>query len=190
MKTIGVVLAGGKSSRFGEQKSLYEFDGKKMYAHVLDALKASGVCDETVVNTNKVLERHFDAPTVIDDKMYEDHGPLGGLYAVRKAFPDERLLIVSCDTPFVSPEWLKLLHSTAAAHPDHIIVSAEDGKLHPAIGIFQGAGLGEALERQLQSKQLSFKAFFEKRDVKVLDIKDTDEDPDIFRNINYKEDIE
>lgn len=190
MKTVGVVLAGGKSTRFGEQKSLYEFDGKKMYEHVRDRLEASGLCDEIVVNTNKVLEPHFDGRTVVDDERYEDHGPLGGLYAVRKAFPEDRLLIVSCDTPFVSTEWLRALHARAVSEPERIIISAEDDKLHPTIGIFQGAGLERDLERQLQSKRLSFKAFFENQDVDMLDIRETGEDPDIFRNINYKTDIE
>ncbi|CAM4258058.1 molybdenum cofactor guanylyltransferase [Lacicoccus alkaliphilus] len=190
MKTIGVVLAGGKSTRFGEQKSLYEFDGRKMYEHVYDRLAASGLCDEIVVNTNKVLAPHFGCRTIIDDERYEDHGPLGGLYAVKRAYPADRLMVVSCDTPFVSQEWLQALHSTAAARPEHIVISAEDGKLHPTIGVYQGAGLKEDLRRQLESKRLSFRAFFENREVIELDIREMDEDPEIFRNINYKEDIE
>lgn len=190
MKTVGVVLAGGKSTRFGEQKSLYEFDGRKMYEHVRDRLEASGLCDEIIVSTNKMLEPHIDGRTIVDDEEYEDHGPLGGLYAVRKAFPEDRLLVVSCDTPFVAAEWLEALHERAAAEPERIIISAEGDKLHPTIGIFQGAGLKRDLEHQLQSKRLSFKAFFENQDVSVLDIRKTGEDPDIFKNINYKTDIE
>lgn len=190
MKTIGIVLAGGKSTRFGEQKSLYEFNGKKMYQHVYDVLKESALCDEIVINTNRALAPYFDYKTIIDDENYQDYGPLGGLYAAAKAFPGDRLLVVSCDTPFITPEWLKKLHDSATANPNTFIVSAEDDKMHPTISVFQGTDLTDELEGQLKSERLSFKAFFNNQDVNMLDVSDTEESPEIFRNINYKSDIE
>lgn len=190
MKTIGVVLAGGKSTRFGEQKSLYELDGKKMYQHVYDVLSESGVCDDIVINTNETLEPYFDYETVIDDADYPDYGPLGGLYAAAKAHPGDRLLVVSCDTPFITAEWLKKLYDSAVSNPNTFIVSAEDDKMHPTISVFQGADLIDELEGQLKSERLSFKAFFDNQKVKMLDVADTEERPEIFRNINYKSDIE
>lgn len=190
MKTIGVVLAGGRSTRFGEQKSLYELNGRKMYQHVYDVLSESGVCDEIVINTNETLAPYFDYKTVIDDEDYQDFGPLGGLYAAAKAYPGDRLLVVSCDTPFITAEWLKKLYDSALANPNTFIVSAEDDRMHPTISIFQGAGLTDELEAQLKSERLSFKAFFDRQNVKMLDVSDTAENPEIFRNINYKSDIE
>ncbi|WP_462419898.1 molybdenum cofactor guanylyltransferase [Salinicoccus sp. Marseille-QA3877] len=190
MKTIGVVLAGGRSTRFGEQKSLYEFNGKKMYQHVYDVLSDAGLCDEIVINTNKALAPYFDYETVIDDENYQDYGPLGGLYAAAKAFPGDRLLVVSCDTPFITAEWLKKLHDSAVSNPNTFIVSTEDDKMHPTISVFQCTDLKDELEGQLQSERLSFKAFFNNKDVKMLDVSETEESPEIFRNINYKSDIE
>ncbi|HIV82354.1 MAG TPA: molybdenum cofactor guanylyltransferase [Candidatus Salinicoccus merdavium] len=189
MKTIGVVLAGGRSTRFGEQKSLYEFNGRKMYQHVYDALSESGVCDDIVISTNETLEPYFDYKTVIDDEDYQDYGPLGGLYAAAKAHRGDRLLVVSCDTPFITAEWLKKLYDSALANPNTFIVSAEDDKMHPTISVFQGIDLIDELEGQLKSKRLSFKAFFNSRNVKMIDVCDTEESPGIFRNINYKSDM-
>jgi len=190
MKTIGVVLAGGRSTRFGEQKSLYELGGKKMYQHVYDVLSESGLCDEIVINTNEVLAPYFDYKTIIDDEDYQDYGPLGGLYAAAKAYPGDRLLIVSCDTPFITAEWLKKLHDAAVSNPNTFIVSTEDDKMHPTISVFQGTDLLDKLGGQLQSERLSFKAFFNNQNVKMLDVSETKESPEIFRNINYKSDIE
>ena len=190
MKTIGVVLAGGKSTRFGEQKSLYELGGKKMYQHVYDVLSDTGVCDEIVINTNETLAPYFDYKTVIDDEDYPDYGPLGGLYAAAKAYPGDRLLVVSCDTPFITAEWLKKLHDSALANPNTFIVSTEDDKMHPTISVFQGTDLKDELKGQLKTERLSFKAFFNNRNVKMLDVSDTEVSPEVFRNINYKSDIE
>ena len=47
---IGAVLAGGNSTRFGTDKSLYELNDTPMYMHVVNRLKNSTVCDTIVVS--------------------------------------------------------------------------------------------------------------------------------------------
>ena len=71
---LGVVLAGGKSSRFGSDKALAELDGHTLLAHAVDAL--SGWCEYVVIVGREV----GPAPT-LPDWPKPGMGPLGGLAA-------------------------------------------------------------------------------------------------------------
>jgi len=71
---LGVVLAGGKSSRFGSDKALAEVGGRTLIARAVDQL--AGLCEDVVV------AGRAEAPTrTIPDWPGPDHGPLGGIAA-------------------------------------------------------------------------------------------------------------
>lgn len=74
VRIVGVVLAGGKSSRFGSDKALAELDGQTLIARAVDAL--SGWCEYVVVAGRATAP----APT-LPDWPAPDMGPLGGLAA-------------------------------------------------------------------------------------------------------------
>lgn len=185
---IGVVLAGGKSTRFGEDKSLYELNGKPMYEHVIEKMKNVQAIDEIVINTNDKLKRSFkDFKVLVDDEDYKDMGPLSGLYRVASEYPDDAFLIISCDTPYVESEWLNILVDEALK-TGHTTITADGEREHPLIGVYQ-AGLVDILKEQLKTERLSLKAFFENIDVNVLNIDDYNLDNTTLVNINRKTDI-
>ena len=79
---LGVVLAGGKSSRFGSDKALAELDGHTLIAHAVDAL--SGWCEYVVVAGRATAP----APT-LPDWPASGMGPLAGLAAALHLARDE-----------------------------------------------------------------------------------------------------
>lgn len=189
MKTLGVILAGGNSTRFGEDKSLYVLEGKPMYEHIAENIRASGAADRIIVSTNARLKTSFEYETIADDKEFTDKGPLGGLFAAAKAYPGYRLLVVSCDTPYVAPEWLAALHDAAQKHSDAIILTRYGENLHPLIGVYQGGDLEQALERQLYTGRLSMRAFFKNRETIPLDAAENGVEENALLNINRRTDI-
>lgn len=188
MKTVGVILAGGESTRFGEDKSLYSLAGKEMYQHVADMFKDLGVCDDIIVSTNQRLKNDFALKTIVD--VSEGLGPLGGLYAVSQAYPDARLIVNACDTPYVSSDWMNKLLEYAKLYPNHIVISSDGEIIHPMIGIYQGKGLADKLARQIESGRLSMRAFFDNQKVIEVNASEFNVEKHIFQNINYKSDIE
>lgn len=186
---IGVILAGGKSSRFGEDKALYKLDGKPMYEHVAEKLQKVQAIDGIVINTNDKLKTSFkNYKVIVDDPEYRDYGPLGGLYRAAKAYPGQALLVISCDTPYVDSAWLDIL-STEAKKTGHTTITTDNDRAHPLIGVYQHEALAELLERQLKSKRLSLKAFFENLNVDYLNIESYNLKSTTLININRKTDI-
>ena len=72
---LGTVLAGGKSERFGEDKSQVKLEGKLLIDYIL-----SEIIDEfkeiLVVSNNQIKFKHSDKISVIED-LKKDQGPLG-----------------------------------------------------------------------------------------------------------------
>ena len=189
MKTVGVILAGGNSTRFGEDKALYELQGKPMYEHIAEAMKESGIVREIMVSTNRRLAGSFSYETVTDLPGFLDKGPLGGIYAAAKHRPGCRLMVVSCDTPYVPAGWLLKLHGAAQTHEETLILTEEAGQIHPLIGIYQGEGLAGALRTQLETDRLSMRAFLENRQTATLDATAHGVHEDALVNINRRMDI-
>lgn len=100
MSCVGIVLAGGMSSRMGTDKALLQRDGHTQLQHSVDLLSQAG-CDKVVVSRN--------ADGFIHDH-YRDAGPLAGIHAALCAEPDAgRYLILPVDMPKLPVAALSLL---------------------------------------------------------------------------------
>ncbi|MCD2325368.1 molybdenum cofactor guanylyltransferase [Sphingomonas sp. IC-56] len=113
MRTLGVVLAGGKSSRFGSDKALAMLGGRRLMDHALDNLRRH--TDEVAV-----AGRTLDGVISIPDQPTAGLGPLGGLcgaldYAAAQGF--DRVLTCSVDCPDLPAEILKHAPSYLKGQP-------------------------------------------------------------------------
>ncbi len=114
-RVAGYILAGGGSTRFGRDKALVEFDGQPMLARMVKLMRSVTKDLRLVATPDKYVE--FGAQLVADG--WPGQGPLGGIItALENAAkrPADRgwNLIVSCDMPFLTPEWLVFLSARAA----------------------------------------------------------------------------
>lgn len=190
MNTVGIVLAGGRSTRFGEDKSLYVLDGKPMYRHVYDLLADANVCDKIVISSNAVLQDKFNSiDVIVDDSQFVDYGPLGGLYAVAKQYPDSRFVLVSCDTPYVPGAWIERLIAQADEMPGYSIITKEGERMHPTIALFNDSALADKLAEHLADGGRSIRSFFQDINVDYLDLEEESFDASNFININRKTDL-
>lgn len=104
---VGVVLAGGRSSRMGRDKALLPWQGDTLLAHMQQCLRSSGVSRVIVSGTYP----HCEA---VPDR-FADMGPLGGLASISAALPDTTLLVVPVDMPLISAAALRYLRESAEA---------------------------------------------------------------------------
>ena len=99
---IGVVLAGGLSSRMGRDKALLSWRGRPLLEHQLDVLRQAGA-DEVRVSGSRE-----DYAGVADS--VPQAGPLGGLAGIAQALPgDAELLVIPVDMPLLQPGLLQRL---------------------------------------------------------------------------------
>jgi len=112
LKRSAVILAGGSSRRFGQNKGLLELAGIPLVLHVVD--KALPVVDEAVVVVSSDAQRRAftcllqDKATVVVDK-FEKQSPLVGALTGFERVRGKHSLLLPCDTPFISNRVLSLL---------------------------------------------------------------------------------
>ncbi|WP_233842118.1 molybdenum cofactor guanylyltransferase [Dyella sp. 2HG41-7] len=100
-RCIGVVLAGGLSSRMGRDKALLPWHGRPLIEHQIALLKAAGA------NEVKVSGSRPDYHGVAD--LVPLAGPIGGIASIAAACDDGDLLIVPVDMPRLQASLLQRL---------------------------------------------------------------------------------
>jgi len=114
LKVVGLVLAGGRSSRFGREKAAAEVAGRPMIAWVLDVLSPS--CVEVAVNARPDSQAATYAEqagyvTLADDPS-DPEGPLAGVRAGlvwAQGLGADALATAPCDTPFLPTDLIARL---------------------------------------------------------------------------------
>ena len=117
MQATGIILAGGKSSRMGEDKGLVLLNGKPMIQYVIEALKE--VVSDIIIISNNASYNKFRIPVYAD--LIKDKGPVGGIYTGLYHSTTELNFCISCDVPMISSDfilWLlnkkwKRIHNTS-----------------------------------------------------------------------------
>jgi molybdopterin-guanine dinucleotide biosynthesis protein A len=128
----GYVMAGGASRRFGADKALVEFGGKTLLARMCGLV-------ETATGSVRVIaprERYVDYGVAIVEDRWPDEGPLGGIITALRSTAasgagQDWNLIVSCDMPFLTREWLEFLRERAVASDAEVVVPRSAYGLEP-----------------------------------------------------------
>ena len=174
------ILAGGKSSRMGEDKGLMTLFGQPMIEYVIH--HALDVTDNIQIITANEQYKKFGYPLVAD--KYENKGPLGGLQAALTASQTEENLILSCDMPYTKSGLLRYILLQTVGFD--ITITAYQDRLHPFPGVYQ-KGCLTAIEDQLKKRQLKITELF--RNLEVNLVAADEFDAINFKNLNAKEDI-
>lgn len=99
-----LILAGGRSSRFGSDKALALLHGRPLIAHVMDHFAGRPVA----ISGGAHFAR-FGVP-VLPDGEFAGAGPLAGIYeGLEWALDAEALITVPCDTPFLPQDLIPRL---------------------------------------------------------------------------------
>lgn len=112
MERSAIILAGGFSTRLGQDKGLVQLVDKPLIRHVLD--KTKNVVDETlvIVSSNAQAEKYRDilgSEAKISVDKAEVHGPLAGATVGFQEASGKYSLLLPCDAPFISKDVLQLL---------------------------------------------------------------------------------
>lgn len=146
MKTVGIVLAGGLSSRFGSPKAFAEWQGRPFYEWSLEAL--SPFCEECIIVTRPELVERYPAGLRVttDIESFAGHGPIAGILSGMEELCAKSYIVLPCDMPFMTVDVIGRL---LEYHSSGVTAVVLDGKLHPLVSVWDGAAakdLREALQ--------------------------------------------
>jgi molybdopterin-guanine dinucleotide biosynthesis protein A len=129
-----VIFAGGKSSRMGEDKSLLPFGGFATLTHYQYA-RLAPLFKQVVISTKSAEKFTIDAPMILDHVDDDTYAPTAGFVAIFEQLQDERLFVLSVDTPFVTAVEIAALIEADRPIYDATIARTESGS-HPMCGIY------------------------------------------------------
>lgn len=181
MEFTAIILAGGKSSRMGEDKGLLELDGKHMIQHVIEAVKPL-VSDIIIVSNQEEYEQF--GYTVFEDE-YKEKGPMGGIYTGLKNSSTKFNFILSCDIPLISTNFLDWMKSQN--QETKITIPKVEEREHHMIGIYPRTIIGRYRQAIIQN-ELKLKIVNDEIGCNLIEVDSTIYPTELFTNINTKED--
>ena len=188
---LAVVLAGGKSKRFGEDKNNVKLGDKTLLEHVLS--KISKKFRETLIVSSHNQEiKKLKNVTIIPDCV-DDFGPLAGVLSsmkwVKKNQKDYKWVATfPSDTPFFETSIVEEYKKRININDSLLYFVKSNNKRHNIFGLWS-IDLLETLEDDLINNNFrKVEEWANKIGVKTIDIKIRKFDP--FFNINTKADFE
>ena len=189
-KILGVVLAGGKSQRFGQDKSQVKLKGKILIDYIL-----SEIVDEfkeilIVANGSINFMESPKISTISDFK--EGLGPLGGVLSAMKWVKenDKRYNWISTfpsDTPFFTKKELKSFYESIQIKENKLFFIKNNETRHNIFGLWS-LELMDQLESDLLKGERKVEFWANSIGVSTINVECQNFDP--FFNINTKEDLE
>lgn len=172
-----VLFAGGKSSRMGEDKSLLPFGGfatltQYQYSRLTPFFQ--NVC----ISTKTSDKFDFDAPFILDP-IDVDYAPTAGFVSAFRAIGDERIMVLSVDTPFIDQNIFQALLDADEEGLDAVIARTQTGS-HPLCGIYHRSLL-EEFERMLNEGDHRLGKLLASRDTRYVEF----DNEEVFANLNH-----
>ena len=179
-KMIAIILAGGKSSRMGQDKASMILGGKTVIQHVIDNLFF--VFEEIFISGN---HNNYPISKGIIKDVTTQKGPIGGIRSALE-FCQEDIFVCSCDMPFVSSDLIKNILQKKIENRINVVRFGE--KLYPVLGIYPFSILTD-LKKTIESGNLRMISFLEQQNAHYIDLEDSFEHqllnintPENFRN--------
>ena len=184
---LGVVLAGGKSQRFGQDKVEANLGNKTLIEHTLDKIKFK--FKDVIIVSKKTNFKNYK---IINDCIEGQLGPLVGVLSAMKWIkknnkPYEWVATFPCDTPFfnikIIDEFIKFSKTK-----DSLLYFVKSNKIRHNIFGLWSLSLIETLEEDIiKNNYRKVEKWADKIGVKIINVDDNKKD--FFLNINTKDDL-
>ena len=185
MEVTGIILAGGKSSRMGQDKGLLDLGGRKLVE--IAAANLSQICSGIIISSNNSVYQQFGYRVIPD--VHKDIGPMGGLFSALSASKTRFNIVLSVDLPFVNKALLEYLLGKAEGYEAVVPVSGK-GFYEPLCAVYNCSVL-PVIERCIGNREYKMHHFLDKLNLNKILISDSLPfyTPQLFTNINTASDL-
>ena len=189
---LAVVLAGGQSKRFGEDKNQAKLGNLTLLEHVL--AKVTKKFEKILIISNQNLNiKTLNSITIISDCIQGNLGPLVGVLTAMKWIRKNNkqyqwIATFPCDTPFFDTSIIEKYKSKINLNESLLYFVKSNQKRHNIFGLWS-VKLMDTLENDLVNNNFrKVEEWADKIGVKIINIKN--DKFDSFFNINTKTDLE
>tara|TARA_B100001123_G_C14910233_1_gene867491 strand:+ start:56 stop:667 length:612 start_codon:yes stop_codon:yes gene_type:complete len=188
---IPVILAGGKSSRFGSDKSTTKLGTKTLIEHTISKIEKDFL-EILIISKKKEYIKSKKNIFVIEDCITGHLGPLVGVLSAMKWVNEKRkkyewLATFPCDTPFFDKQIIIELKKISKNTEKKLFIFKSREKRHNIFGLWS-MKLIDILEEDINNNYRKVELWADKVGFEIINI-DTNKF-DSFLNINTKEDFE
>ena len=188
---IGIILAGGKSSRFGEDKSNIRLGNKTLLDHTVDRIEKE-FSEVLIISNNKKHNYKNEKIYTVKDCIEGQLGPLVGILTAMKWVKENKknykwIASFPCDTPFFDIRLISKLKLKTKVTSKKLIFLNSNKKRHNIFGLWS-MDLIETLEKDIKNSFRKVEIWADKVGYESINI--NTEKFDRFLNINTKEDLE
>ena len=186
---LGVVLAGGKSQRFGEDKCQVKLGDKLLIDYILSEI-VEEFKEVLLISNNKIKYNHSNKISLVED-IKKGLGPLGGILTAMKWIKKNNksykwISTFPSDTPFFKKQILNNFLEEIKNYEGKLFFINSNDTRHNIFGLWS-IDLLERLEKDLDNGERKVEMWANKIGVKSINMKFENKDP--FFNINTKEDL-
>ena len=187
---LGIILAGGKSSRFGEDKSIAKLGDKTLLDHTINKIEKE-FTEILVISNNKEFNFKNNNIHVVEDCIEGQLGPLVGILTAMKWVKKNNknykwIASFPCDTPFFDMKFISELKIKIKETSKKLIFLNSDKKRHNIFGLWS-VDLIETLEEDIKNGLRKVEIWADKIGYENINI--NTKEFDMFLNINTKEDL-
>lgn len=177
----GLVLAGGKSTRMGQDKGLINYHGKPQRAYAFELM--NDLCEQTFLSFREGQEVATDLPILRD--RFKGLGPFGAMLSAFQAYPNHAWLVVACDLPLLDKKTLDFL--VAKRNPSAVATAFYNPATdfpEPLITIWEPRSYPILLQFLAQGYSCPRKILIN-AEIELVKL----EKPDVLKNVNRPEEL-
>jgi len=188
---LAVVLAGGKSKRFGRDKSQVKLGNKILIDYILTEIV--DFYKDILIVTNEPIKFLDSNKISIANDIKKGLGPLGGIFSAMKWVKDNKkdykwISTFPIDTPFFKKKHLIKFYKEINLDKSNLFFMKSKNKRHNIFGLWS-LELYEKLESALNRGDRKVELWANEIGVKTIDFEhENNKDP--FFNINTEEELE
>lgn len=175
------VLAGGKSTRMGQDKALLCLESRRFIDRICGEL--SGFSQVLISAAQKGIYEDTGYQVVYDE--HRDIGPMEGIYQVLRAASEEYVFICAADMPFLKKELVEYMAEYISSDYDCYCLVDEE-HIHPLCAIYSKKML-PVIQRQIESGHFRLLNVLRQVRTKYIRLETSCFDKKIVRNINTRE---
>jgi molybdopterin-guanine dinucleotide biosynthesis protein A len=179
MRAGGFVLTGGQSARMGRDKALLPWRGRTLVECVAGEVQAA--CGNVALVG--APERYLNLNLPCLPERYPACGPLSGLEAALRLGGREWSLVVACDMPGLTADWLRTLVDRAVCSQAPAVAATDfEGRLEPLCAVYH-ASLLAPVEEALAQGRHSIRKLLEQFEIERVTVPG----PELVGNVNTSE---